>query len=74
MKKTNSYEGKVFNLISSNYKYVALFDYDKNTKRSLEDLTQYDKIHLIVDFVSGMTDSYAMDLYKQLMGISLPQW
>lgn len=74
LKKTNSYEGKVFNLISSNYKYVALFDYDKNTKRSLEDLTQYDKIHLIVDFVSGMTDSYAMDLYKQLMGISLPQW
>jgi dGTPase len=26
----------------------------------------------ILDFVSGMTDSYAVSLYKKVRGISLP--
>jgi dGTPase len=26
----------------------------------------------IVDFVAGMTDSYAVSLYKKVRGISLP--
>lgn len=33
----------------------------------------HDKLHLIVDFISGMTDSYAVGLYKKLLGISLPE-
>ena len=40
--------------------------------RKLEELSDYEKIHLVVDFVSGMTDSYAMNLYQELMGIKLP--
>ncbi|MBN1820367.1 MAG: deoxyguanosinetriphosphate triphosphohydrolase [Prolixibacteraceae bacterium] len=33
----------------------------------------YNKIQAIVDFVSGMTDVYALDLYRKIKGISLPE-
>ena len=36
-------------------------------------INEYEKMHLIVDFISGMTDSYAVSLYKKLLGISLPE-
>lgn len=75
-----SYEGKALNIISANYKYIAKTEYfemkDKKNEacwgeRGLDSLSEYDKIQLVIDFVSGMTDSYAVDLYKQLMGISI---
>jgi len=33
----------------------------------------YDKIQAVVDFVSGMTDVYALDLYRKIKGINLPE-
>lgn len=70
---TKDYVGKVYSKISANYKYIALYDYDTNEKKEFDKLTLYDKLHLIVDFVSGMTDSYAVSLYKELTGINLPE-
>lgn len=32
----------------------------------------YEKIQAVVDFVSGMTDLYALDLYRKIKGISIP--
>lgn len=32
----------------------------------------YDRLQTAVDFVSGMTDLYALDLYRKITGISLP--
>ena len=32
----------------------------------------YLKIQSVVDFVSGMTDIFALDLYRKIKGISLP--
>ncbi|MBC6492827.1 deoxyguanosinetriphosphate triphosphohydrolase [Flavihumibacter stibioxidans] len=37
-----------------------------------DDGSPYDKALSVIDFISGMTDSYAMELYKNLRGISLP--
>lgn len=34
--------------------------------------TPYQRLLTITDFVSGMTDSYAVSLYKRITGISLP--
>lgn len=34
--------------------------------------TAYQRLLAVTDFVSGMTDSYAVSLYKRLTGISLP--
>lgn len=67
-------------LFHLNYIYIAKQDYNYESKddpmdektRKLEELSDYEKIHLVVDFVSGMTDSYAMNLYQELMGIKLP--
>ena len=34
--------------------------------------TTYSKIQTIVDFVSGMTDLYALDLYRKITGMNIP--
>lgn len=35
-------------------------------------LTDYEQLLVVTDFVSGMTDSYAVELYQRIRGISLP--
>jgi dGTPase len=32
----------------------------------------YGKIQAMVDYVSGMTDVYALDLYRKITGMGLP--
>jgi len=34
--------------------------------------TTYEKVQTVVDFVSGMTDLYALDLYRKIKGINIP--
>ena len=34
--------------------------------------SNYAKIQSVVDFISGMTDNYALDLYRKIKGINLP--
>lgn len=65
--------GKLYSLISPNFKYIACHDYEKEKQNPLSEVSTYDKIHLIIDYVSGMTDSYAVNLYKSLSGIRLPE-
>ena len=36
------------------------------------DKNLYDRMIKLTDFVSGMTDSFAVSLYKKISGISLP--
>ncbi len=36
------------------------------------DQTMYCKIQMVVDFVSGMTDLYALNLYRKITGMELP--
>lgn len=50
---------KVLNLLPSQYK----FD---------ESSTPYTKVMHIIDFVSGMTDLYALKMYKNMRGIEIP--
>jgi len=35
-------------------------------------LTSYQKVLAVTDYVSGMTDSFAVELYQRIRGISLP--
>jgi len=39
----------------------------KNTDKSM-----YGKIQSVVDFVAGMTDLFALDLYRKITGMELP--
>jgi len=57
-------------------------NHDKTLMRSLpQNVTHYllpDKLYhnlrVVLDFVSGMTDSHALTMYRKLKGMSLPSW
>ncbi|MBR5190185.1 MAG: dehydrogenase, partial [Paludibacteraceae bacterium] len=34
--------------------------------------SDYEKVQSILDYISGMTDVYALDLYRKINGMSLP--
>ena len=61
-----AFEGK----ISSKHKSVFALLPGRITEEIPEDL--YQRLLRIIDFVSGMTDSYAVSLYRKIKGISLP--
>lgn len=61
--------GKFYNLISSNFKFIQHIDKDN---KYIKHLDKYSRIQLVVDYISGMTDSYALNLHKTLMGVRLP--
>jgi dGTPase len=50
---------KILSLIPSQYKYPS-------------GASPYEKIMTVLDYVSGMTDNYALELYRNLRGISVP--
>ena len=52
------YSKKILSLLPEQYK--------------TESESEYLKIQSVVDFVSGMTDVFALDLYRKIRGISLP--
>lgn len=58
MKPDNYMSSKLLSLIPSQY---------KENGDSI-----YSKIQTVVDFVSGMTDLYALDLYQKITGMNLP--
>ncbi|GAA0135251.1 deoxyguanosinetriphosphate triphosphohydrolase [Paenibacillus sp. YSY-4.3] len=64
-------ENKLFHLISENFRYVQKLDASGKPTRTIQDLSLYDRLLLITDFISGMTDSYAVDLYQRLSGLKL---
>lgn len=64
-KNSKTGDGKLYALISDNFKHAfenPFQDYDIG----------YRKMQLVVDFISGMSDSYALNLHRSLTGINLP--
>lgn len=59
-----STEYKIYSLISDNYKKIAC------EKGEEFPTNNYKKFMLITDYISGMTDSYALNLYQELTGYS----
>ncbi|MBN1985872.1 MAG: deoxyguanosinetriphosphate triphosphohydrolase [Prolixibacteraceae bacterium] len=55
----NLYRKKILSLLPEQYK--------------TESGQLYHKIQSVVDFISGMTDIFALDLYRKIKGISLPE-
>lgn len=60
----NTYESRLYKIISSSHRKIFedIEKYDKD---------EYKKYQLIVDFVSGMTDTYAITLFQELKGIKI---
>ena len=61
-----SKESKIFALISNNYVSVACSGHSGPLPTD-----NYKKFMLITDYISGMTDSYALNLYQELTGRKL---
>ena len=59
-------EGKMVDLISENYRQI----YHVYSRSCSEAEKLYLRLLLVTDFISGMTDTYAKDLYQKLNGIS----
>jgi dGTPase len=57
-----SKEYKIYSLISENYKKLACKEGEEYPSDN------YKKFMLVTDFISGMTDTYALELYKELKG------
>jgi len=64
LKNGKSKEAKLYQLISPNYKnaFENFSDYKNES---------YKRIQLVTDFVCGMTDSFALNLFKELNGYEL---
>lgn len=58
---------KMVALISENYRQIYLM-HRRHTANEEDQL--YLRLLLVTDFISGMTDTYAKDLYQKLNGIS----
>ncbi|WP_338589535.1 dNTP triphosphohydrolase [Paenibacillus sp. Y5S-9] len=65
---TRTEEGKLYLLISDNYKDIMK---KYCFERVGDQPSIYDRLLLVTDFVCGMTDSYALELYRRLKGITL---
>ena len=61
-------DNKLYYLISHSFKDIIKIESGVDT---LYDLDDYFKLRLIVDFISGMTDNFALKLYQNLNGIQI---
>ena len=70
--KPKSLKGKAWNLLSENYRSVFLSDWKQVSEIARrhelreEALQQYFRLLLLVDYVAGMTDSFACSLHRSL--------
>lgn len=68
-KKTES--GKLYSKISPNFIIMQNFN-ELGEYENREKLKPYEYIQIVIDYISGMTDSYALNLHKILEGMKLP--
>lgn len=75
-----TYQGKMFRLLSPNFIYAGIYSSEaaqqealsEDKDEQLDQMTVYERLHLVTDFISGMTDSYAVNVYQELSGIKHP--
>ena len=60
----NTYESRLYNIISPSFRTI----YERHTKYPND---KYNRLRLVVDYISGMTDRHVISLYQELKGIKL---
>jgi dGTPase len=67
--KNKKYTNRVLKLISKSIKKATFLENDlEDNDTSFYDLNDYYKLRIIVDYISGMTDQYALSHYQRLNG------
>jgi len=66
--KDKDYRGRLESLISNSIVKAALKENHLSEDSKFDDLNDYYKLRVIVDFISGMTDQFALDHYQKISG------
>lgn len=69
---TKTKHDKLVHLISENFKHIQRISSKGEPTVEFSELTLYNRLQLVTDFVSGMTDGYAVNLHQELLGVKLP--
>lgn len=70
--KTKTKDQKLIHLISKNFRHIQQINDTGEPTIEFKDLNLYNRLILVTDFISGMTDSYAVSLHQKLLGVKLP--
>lgn len=62
-------EWRIFHTLPE--KYIRLYEEEKNTHSKDKVWEWFCRAHLIVDYISGMTDDYSLKIYNLFNGIAL---
>ena len=65
--KADNRDNLVYNLFSTNYRFICSNTIRNKGYEENCDNFIYSKIQLVTDVICGMTDSYALDVYKMLV-------
>ncbi|AOO63553.1 deoxyguanosinetriphosphate triphosphohydrolase [Bacillus amyloliquefaciens] len=72
LEKSKSKHEKLIHLISENFRHIQRFSEAGKPEVDFSELTLYNRLLLVTDFISGMTDGYAVNLHQELLGVKLP--
>ncbi|MGQ9023713.1 deoxyguanosinetriphosphate triphosphohydrolase [Bacillus sp. 18-5] len=70
--KTKTKHEKLIHLISENFRHIQRISKEGEPTVEFKDLSLYNRLQLVTDFISGMTDGYAVSLHQELLGVRLP--
>ena len=59
-------------VMNPNHAYSKLLLQRVPEQYNVKAVGTYGKIQCVLDYISGMTDVYALDLYRKITGMSLP--
>ncbi|MDR4318643.1 deoxyguanosinetriphosphate triphosphohydrolase-like protein [Niallia circulans] len=72
LERSKSKHEKLIHIISENFRHIQRFSNEGKLEVDFSELTLYNRLLLVTDFISGMTDGYAVNLHQELLGIKLP--
>ncbi|WP_281203181.1 deoxyguanosinetriphosphate triphosphohydrolase [Cytobacillus kochii] len=70
--ETKTKHEKLVHLISENFRHIQRISKKGEPTVEFKDLSLYNRLQLVTDFISGMTDGYAVNLHQELLGVKLP--
>lgn len=72
LKAAKTKHEKLVHLISENFRHIQRISKKGEPTVEFKDLPLYNRLQLVTDFISGMTDGYAVNLHQELLGVKLP--
>lgn len=72
LKQAKTKHEKLVHLISENFRHIQKISDNGEPIVEFKNLSLYNRLILITDFISGMTDNYAVNLHQELLGVKLP--